>query len=327
MAASGRINDIQRRIRARSWVFTQFVSEEGGWDPNTIDWTATIEPKQVICGLERGKKGRLHWQGCIFFNNQVTLSTVKTVMDSNNVHLEIKRGNIEQAIKYCLKSETAELDEDNEKILYAYPDIDWQGRLDEDKGKSNSWKLAMEAPTYSEGIEILKANEARSWLLYGDRIAANLRHHWEMKTTEERSPKEYKRPFADKERLSRKSILLLGQAGTGKTTYAMDHFKHPLLIRHMDGLKKITPDTDGLVFDDLSFHHWKCAQSVIHLCDLENDSEINVKHSTVTIPKHMPRIFTCNRTFDEWVPEICKHEEKMAIKRRCDILIVHNSLF
>lgn len=82
----------------------------------------------------------------------------------------------------------------------------------------------------------------------------------------------------------------------GKTQIAKAKFKRPLTVRHVDKLKELdTGYHDGIVFDDMSFAHWP-RESVIALFDLEEDADINVKCSMVTIPAGFPRIFTTNRS-------------------------------
>jgi len=45
-----------------------------------------------------------------------------------------------------------------------------------------------------------------------------------------------------------------GKSGTGKTQFALAHFKHPLLVRHLDDLQRLSDGPhDGVVFDDVSF--------------------------------------------------------------------------
>lgn len=91
-----------------------------------------------------------------------------------------------------------------------------------------------------------------------------------------------------------KALLLHGPSGTGKTEYARALIgEGGLLVRHMDQLKKLSEDTTGIVFDDMSFLHWP-REAVIHLLDLNNESGINVKHGCVEIPAGMPRVFTHN---------------------------------
>lgn len=323
--------------KARAWCFTIYPKDEEGWDPNTFDWKDPV--KNIICGLEQcPKTKKLHWQGFIYFKNPVRFNTVKETLGDNTAHIEKTRGTLKQAIEYCEKSDTAVTNtyerntiedlgivDDGDKIIFYWPD---RGDELRDRSDKNSlWADTLACSNFSDGWQILTENFPREVLLYGTQMRKNLEQMMLEKSVEERIPLSYQRPFANKERLEKYSICLFGEPGTGKTSFALDHFKYPLLIRHTEDLKKMTHQTDGLVFDDLSFHQRNYAQEVIHLCDLEQDSTINVKHGSVTIPKRMPRIFTCNRTFDEWVPQGCNEQEKQAIKRRCNILYVKNSLY
>ena len=97
-------------------------------------------------------------------------------------------------------------------------------------------------------------------------------------------------------------LVLLGESGTGKTQRALAMFCNPLLVRHIDRLKSLTPKHDGVVFDDLAFRHWP-RESVIHLLDFDEDSDINCRHYCGVIPAGMPRIFCTNRPFDELFPD------------------------
>lgn len=90
-------------------------------------------------------------------------------------------------------------------------------------------------------------------------------------------------------------------------------------MRHKDGLKKLaTGDYDGAVFDDFNVSHWprECA---IHLTDLENTTQIDVKHGMATIEKGFPRVFCSN------VP-IFPADCAKAIERRVYCLIVRKDL-
>lgn len=117
--------------------------------------------------------------------------------------------------------------------------------------------------------------------------------------------------------LSTKSVVLIGPSGIGKTQYALSHFKMPLLVSHMDDLKKLEHH-DGIVFDDMTFRHFP-PQSCIHLTDLELPRSINVKYGTVQIRALLPRFFTSNRDFREVFSEHCSESEWAAIERRCFI--------
>lgn len=89
-----------------------------------------------------------------------------------------------------------------------------------------------------------------------------------------------------------KCIVLWGGTGLGKTQWAMAHFKNPLVISHIDGLKKFD-EHDGIIFDDMNFGHWP-REAIIHLTDWDVPREINCRYSPATIPQHTKKIFTTN---------------------------------
>lgn len=121
----------------------------------------------------------------------------------------------------------------------------------------------------------------------------------------------FKRPMIDN---FERSIVLCGPTDIGKTQYAKAHFKNALVVRHIDGLKGFSEDlNDGIIFDDMDFNHWP-RTSQIHLLDMEEDSQINVKHGMVTIPAFTKRIFTCN-----YFPFTA---EDPAIERRIKLIIL-----
>jgi hypothetical protein len=120
--------------------------------------------------------------------------------------------------------------------------------------------------------------------------------------------------------------LLIGPPGTGKTQFALAHFKEPCLVSHIDDLKNITITTDGIVFDDMSFRHY-AAGSIIHLLDREVSRTIHARYFNAQIPADLPKIFTNNRG-DIFEPEKGASEDEIgAINRRYRVLRVTAKLF
>ena len=326
--------------RSRGWVFTQHTTPGNNeWDPNAIDWSE-VRPKVewIVCGLEETTSGGLHWQGSVHFVHPVSLPGCKEALQSRSVHVERQRGTCKEAVEYCTKTDsgvcydvdTTEGDVVHRKIIFSWPqevdDLLLATDTEQSMCKRDAiYAAAMEMATPDEACEFIRGNSPRDWCLYGAQIQRNILSYYARRAMEPRTPKSYSRPFYGGS-LRERSHVLLGAPGTGKTNFALDHFAFPLLIRHIDNLKEITCQTDGLVFDDLSFHRWS-AQNVIHLVDLAFNSTINVKYGTVTIPAGMPRFFTCNRKFDDWIPEGASDDEREAIRRRCIILNVQANLF
>lgn len=115
------------------------------------------------------------------------------------------------------------------------------------------------------------------------------------------------------------SLWLIGPSGVGKTEYAKSLFNNALLVSHVDQLKKLGAEHDGIIFDDFSICHWP-REAGIHITDLANKRGINVKHGVVVIPKGMPRVFCSN----EWIwPE----DDSGAIKRRVHCVRVQDKLY
>lgn len=106
-----------------------------------------------------------------------------------------------------------------------------------------------------------------------------------------------------------KSLVLLGDPGTGKTNWAKKNALKPaLFVSHLDRLKDFVPDVHkSIIFDDLDFKHLP-RTSQIHLVDRENPRDIHIRYRTAFIPQGIQKIFTANH--DPFVTDD-------AIKRRC----------
>ena len=113
-------------------------------------------------------------------------------------------------------------------------------------------------------------------------------------------------------RQERKSVLLIGPTGCGKTTYVKTHCSKPaLFVSHIDQLKQFNPNIHkSIIFDDMDFSHWP-PTGQIAIADFDDDRAINVKHSIALIPRNTEKWFTCNRMPFHELPEI---------KRRLNII-------
>lgn len=93
-----------------------------------------------------------------------------------------------------------------------------------------------------------------------------------------------------------KSMVIVGQAGCGKTTVAK-HFasKPALFVTHMDILKQFKPNFHkSIIFDDVSFAHLP-RETNISIVDTEQPRAIHVRYGVAEIPERVEKWFTCNR--------------------------------
>lgn len=93
-----------------------------------------------------------------------------------------------------------------------------------------------------------------------------------------------------------KVLVLFGDTGMGKTSMAKILIPKPaLMVSHLDDLKRFRIGYHkGILFDDVSVKHIP-ETGQIHLVDWFEPRSIHVRYGTVFIPKHTPKIFTCNQ--------------------------------
>jgi len=117
-------------------------------------------------------------------------------------------------------------------------------------------------------------------------------------------------------------LFLWGTSGTGKTRRGIACFESPLVISHLEDLKRYRPDRhDGLLFDDLSFANLEPG-TLIHLTDWELPRTINVKHGSVTIPAHTRKVFTFNLHWRDCFPPMQVAQEQAISRRMHSIHVV-----
>lgn len=94
---------------------------------------------------------------------------------------------------------------------------------------------------------------------------------------------------------NKKSFILLGPAGCGKTTYVKTIAEKPcLFVTHLDVLKEYNPNIHkSIIFDDMDFKYMP-RTSQIHIVDTENPRAIHRRYGITTIPAGITKYFTCN---------------------------------
>lgn len=113
--------------------------------------------------------------------------------------------------------------------------------------------------------------------------------------------------------LNCRALILIGESGAGKTTWAKTNIPKPcLFVTHIDELKLFRKGYHvSILFDDVSFKHYPI-QAQIHLVDFFDSRTIHVRYGTATIPERTVKFFTCNED-----PVDLSHP---AIQRRCKIV-------
>nr|QJI53675.1 MAG: replication-associated protein [Cressdnaviricota sp.] len=280
--------------RTRGYILTIYpqLDEDLPWDPQTIAWT-WVKPaiEHFVCQLEEAPKtGRIHWQCAVEFKTSVTFEQVQKCtawVGVTSPHIERRKGTALQAAEYCRKDESC-VDRDC-RFEYGVPAAERPNR-------EQVYREAIQAPNLSEAIELIKHGAPRDFVLHYEGILRSLREIHQTATTNPCWNWEFNIPKVHKTILERYSVFLYGPSNTGKTSFALSHFQNPCLVRHIDDAKKISAETDGLVFDDMSFKHWP-RTSCIHILDLEHDAPLPTRYATTTIRAGLPRFFTSNETF------------------------------
>lgn len=298
-------------------LITIHVTDARPWGfPTELDPTLRyLTGQQEICPTTQ----QLHWQLYGESRRAQGIRKWKDALHCNWAHIEARKGTQQQAIDYCTKQETRAPD----AVPQATGDKD---NFDQPAKRNiqDVYSEALAADSYDNALSIVKKDAPRDYVLYQNQIVNTFKHTFQPQyITPEFDWIADKIPEAI---LREKAIILSGPSGYGKTQYALSHGEHPLLVSHIDELKKLTPLTDLIVFDDMNFKHWP-ANSCIHLTDLELPRAINVKYGIATIPQHMHRIFTTNLAFADLFSEKALDQEWEAIERRCHIINVSQKLF
>lgn len=264
-------------MSAKSWCYTLNNYNEDEWA-----CLMNLECNYHVIGREMGEKNNTpHLQGYITFTKNKRISALKKL--NKRIHWEIAKSR-EEAINYCMKEDPSPFIADNRN----------QGHrtdLDDIATMLNNGKSVTEVARSHPGsfIRYHKGIERYAQLVQVQSERADY-------TLESCCDNIGLPPCEDN------VAVILGPSGCGKTQYALAHFDNPLQVSHMDDLLDFKPEEhDGIVFDDMDFHHLpRTAQ--IHITDWDNKRSIHCRYRTAQIPKHTRKIFTCNEypfTYDD----------------------------
>lgn len=293
--------NINKRNVCCKWAYTDY-------DLTRIRF-ADAEVKYKIEGNEVcPSTGRKHIQGFVWLKKAVRWTALKAKFP-DNMRFVPARGSPWQNFVYCSK-------EGN------FTEVGDRPKEPKKKQDANiAFKEALEAATIKEGMDIIKEKRARDFCLYGDTIERALKKSKYKPFKPEYAIEDFNIPAQN---LS-KPLLFCGPTNIGKTQFALAHFREPLLVSHMDDLKKLQSSNDGIVFDDMSFDHIP-PRSVIHLLDNDCERSLHVRYGTVTIPARTKKIFTSNTDNPFYKDEI-DNELKEAIKRRFNRINFYSTLY
>lgn len=302
---SKRKDNRKREPLAKRWCFTLNNPLEGeSLDPELVQY--------AIVGEETAPDtGTRHFQGFVIWNKQIRLSACKKILP--RAHWEIAKGSVEQNITYCSKD--GEFQEIGDRPIN-------KKRKRSDQQDEVSTR-ALHAANVAEGMAIIRDELPFDYLRFGESMERNLKKAKVIPYKPEFELTQFTRqPLI----FEKKSILIHGASNTGKSQFAVAHFKNPLFVTHIDTLKGLSPDHDGIVFDDMSFKHWPI-EAVIHLLDYDLPRDINVRYGTVHIPAKLIKIFTHNTDNPFYDGDTINPEQKSAIERRLQRIFVTGPLY
>lgn len=303
----------KRPTLAKCWTYTIWKKVDGSYiDHVTNPWVGPLIPDNECIYRIEGKeispqddpnKDRLspnghHIQGYVHLRDQKRFNQLKEYHPT--CHFGKANGTGYDNYVYCSKEDP-------------HP-AEFGPRPRKPKEKPEpctAFRDAYQADTVEEGIKIIREKRPRDLAIHGEAIERNLK-----KAKSHKFKQKYDASaFNIQLQPLNKTTLIYGPSNVGKTHYAVAHFASPLLVSHIDDLKKLSPDNDGIVFDDMSFKHWP-PESIIHLLDTEFDRTINVRYGTVYIPSGTKKIFTHNTDNPYYDIEKIEEEQRLAIERR-----------
>lgn len=236
--------------------------------------------------------GGRHIHALFEFSRRVDSIDVRCFDVADSVHqhhpnikpVKYGKANWDRARDYVIKEDVAPLTNEEPKLDYG--------------------EIFEQASDAEDFLRLVLKNYPRDYALNYERLASMAAKRWKSYSastvTAVNPPSQQRTPFdlytTDPHSVwdGRKSLVVVGPPGVGKTTWAIAQAPKPcLFVRHLDTLKELEPAHRSIVFDDLDFRHLP-PHTQKFLVDMEQPSTIHVRYAVATIPSGLPRIFTAN---------------------------------
>lgn len=256
----------------------------------------TLQERYVVdlhcCAEELHSDGGRHIHCLLHFKKKLNVygQDIFDINDGENVHhpniAPVKRGaaHWEQAHEYCEKEDPCPLCNIKKKLTWS--------------------ELLEEAKDGIHYMDLVRANYPRDYQLNYQRFQHFVKEHWGtcLNTIKEGWTPNYDHsvpgPLSlleeDLTAAFNKTLVIVGEPGCGKTTWAKEHAPKPaLFVRHLDSLARFRPEHRSIIFDDLDFRHLP-ESTQKYLVDYENVAEIHIRYNVARIPEGISRIITAN---------------------------------
>lgn len=266
------------RGTSRRWGVTSFRADPPTYDAEEMLYMKRVQhrcPTTGICGIYSilTYTGREHWHAFIIFKNPLRMPACKALVLDDSAHCQNLRGN-----------DTSYLDDGHSAISEPQE----FGEL-QTAGKRNDIARFKQAIDNGDSLVEIAKNHFGCWMKYGKRI---LEYRL---ITQETKPKfdllSFKWPPLN---LESTHHHLFGPPNTGKTQFALAHFRNPLYVRHVDHLAYFDDKRhDGIVIDELSFTHWPIS-SVINLLNKKDMAMVHIRYQVAYLPAGVAIIFCSN---------------------------------
>lgn len=264
---------------------------------------------------EIGEAGNPHAQITFGFTNPRSLNAIQTLLP-DGANIQIVR-NAVNSIKYCT--------DENKRSGETY----FNGDVPQFSKSQNAWSNELYADALAKGsfnaaMSHIEQTDLTTYILHHKKLFAYFENKFAEGDKSRFKPEDFNRPLLKLP--TKRTLVLIGPTGMGKTQFALAHFQHPLRVTNKQDWTRFKEGvTDGIVLDDVHFNTWQ-PNTILHTLDVENAVTQDVKYSSVRVPAGIPRI-VCINSEAELFPEGIAPEKKAAILRRLEIVRITDPLF